>query len=250
MKYLHFGCQCPGNAMETGGREAAEILGLDYRCIDVTRDQDFARRHGMFFPGMLVYGDLKLVFPGSGVQLAESIRLGGPIPGRQEYRQLPELNPDRVEILGAHNLGDIRGLCIPENLALHWCRKESWLSAFYLPCLGIIAYKNGQAVAVMETLPRDRVPYPLPDYQGLFITCLYGRHDAKADFRRGLIMDGLPLLKELGFSGIGVVAGRETPYPNGPVDLFTRAGFQEQKKLGSVILRHRWEEQVFMFRSL
>lgn len=250
MKYLHFGYQCPGSALEAGGREAAEILGLDFTCIDVTKNPDPARRHGMFFPAMLVCGDLKLVFPGSGHQLEESIRNCGPIPGRQEYRQLPEINPDQVEILGPHNLGDIRGLCIPENLVRHWCSKESWLRAFDLSCMGIIAYKNGQPVAVMETLPRDRVPYPLPDYQGLFITCLYGRHDAETDYRRGLIMDGLPLLKGLGFSGIGVVAGQDTPYPNGPVDLFTRAGFREQKKLGRVILRHRWEEQVFMFRSL
>lgn len=250
MHYIYFGCQCPGMAMDAGGREAANILGLKYTVSDAAKNPDLARAHEMFFPGILVCGDLKLVYPGSGAQLAESIRIGGPIPGRQEYRQLPEKNPDRVEILGPHNLGDIHGLCIPKDLAPHWCMKENWLKAFALPCLGVIAYHRGQPVAVMETLPRERVPYPLPEYQGLFVTCLYGRYDSTTDYRRGLIEAGLPLLKRQGYSSIGIVAGRDTPYPNGPVDMLAQAGFQVQKTLGKVILRHRWEEQVFMAKTL
>jgi len=102
----------------------------------------------------------------------------------------------------------------------------------------------------METLPRKYVPYPLHDYQGLFLTFLYGKHDAEKDYRYDLIEAGLPLLKKQGYSGIGVVAGREAPYPNGPADLFARTGFQQRMVLDRVILRYRWEEQGFMVKAL
>lgn len=250
MSYLYFGPQCPGDALERGGREAAKILGMSFVTYDVCKTPDLAGEYKMFFPGLIVADGLHLVFPGSGQQLAESIRIGGPLPGTQEYQQLPQAVPDRLEILGPDNLEAIRGLCIPEGASSFWCGKEAWLRDLGLSCYGLAAYQGGRPVAIMETLPRRLVPYPVPHYDGLFITCLYGRWDAQVDFRLGLIEAGLPILKDLGFSSIGVVAGRGTPFPNGPDELLRRAGFDEVQDLGRVILRYRWADMVFMQRTI
>lgn len=249
IQYLHFGYQCPGSALESGAREAAEILGLSFSVADVGKEPELARKFRLFFPGAIVQDDLMLVYPGSGSQLAECIRNRGPLPGKQEYRQPPEADPDRVEILSLDNVSDIRGLCIPTELSHLWCEKMLWLKSFNLSCLGLIAYQGDRPVAIMEALPRQLVPYPLPLFRGLFITCLYGRYDEEKDYRRGLIRAGLPLLKKRGCSALGIVAGRDTPYPNGPVQMLVRAGFGQVQSLGMVTLLHRREEQVFMTLS-
>jgi len=204
----------------------------------------------MVSSGLIVVDDLRLAFPGNAEDVAESIRTRGPLPGKQEYQQLPEADPDHVEVMGPHNVESIRGSCVPTHLAHHWCEKEQWLKSLHLPGLGLVGYKDGQPVAIAEILPRELVPYPVPDYNGLFVTCLYGRYDAKLDYRRSMLRMGMPLLKGLGCAHIGIVAGRGTPFPNGPVELLAQAGFREAGELGRIILRHRWAEQVFMEREM
>jgi len=248
--YLYFGRQCPGAALESGARAAAELLGLPFATADVSLNPELARKHQMFFPGLVVAEGFKGGFPGSPEQMAESIRTRAPLPGKQEYVQLPEAVPDKVEVITPENVEILRGLCIPAHLCEFWQEKEDWLKSFAIPCLGLVGYREGQPVAVVEMLPREHIPYPIPEYNGLFITCMYGRYDAQVDYRRGLLEEGMPLLRSLGYAKIGIVAGRATPYPNGPVELLARAGFREGTDLGRIILRHCWAEQVFMERQL
>lgn len=250
MLYLHFGRQCPYAGLEIGARGAAKLLGLSFKCVDVRDNPELARKYQMFSPGLIVVDDLRLAFPGSAEQVAESIRTRAPLPGKQEYHQLPEEDLDHVEVLGPHNVDRVRDICVPAHLAPYRCEKEQWLKSLHLPCLGLVGYMDGQPVVIAETLPRELVPYPVPDYNGLFITCLYGRHDAQLDYRRSLLRMGMPLLKSLGYDHIGIVAGRGTPFPNGPAELLALAGFREAGEFGRIILRHRWAEQVFMEREI
>ncbi len=63
----------------------------------------------------------------------------------------------------------------------------------------------------------------------------------------------LPLLKKLlnspvknGYESISIIAGEETPYPNGPVDFLERTGFNKGQYLDKIFLRYKWEQIYFM----
>ena len=249
--YLHFGPQCPGWAyMGQAAREAAEILGRSYSAHDVRKEPQLALESKLYFPGMIVADGLRIVFPGAGHQIAEVIQRRGPLPGVQDYNQMPHASLDQVELLTKDNLDLIQGLCIPKNFAMGWDEKEKWLGGFDEPILGLVGFHEGHPVAVVELIPRKSIPYPVPEYTGYFITCLYGNQDLKSDFRLSLLTRGYSLLRENGCYGLGVVAGQETPYPNGPAGLLLEAGFRKAQRLGQVILRHRYEEIVFMSMHL
>lgn len=247
IRYLHLGPQCPGWAnMEEGGWEAARLLGMNFASHDVCLEPGMAREYNLFFPGMIVAADLNIVYPGSGAQIAEIIRRRGPLPGVQKYSQREQSEVDRVDPLTSNNLDHIQGMCIPTHLSSGWTDKDKWLKNSNHDILGIVGFKENRPVAAMEVLPRDQIPYPVPEYKGYFITCLYGDCQLKEDYRISLLTRGLPVLQKAGCTRLGVVAGLELPYPNGPASLFETAGFRRGKDLGRVLLRHRYEDIAFL----
>lgn len=249
MLYLHFGHQCPYAGIETAAREAAKILNLPFKGVNVQQNPELARQYQMVTSGLIIVDDLRISFPGA-EQVAEVIRTRAPLPGDQEYQQLPEEDPDYVKVISSQKVEELQHICVPGELAPYWCQKKEWLKNLDLPCIAMVGYKDGQPVAIAETLPRELIPYPVPEYDGLFITCLFGHYDTKVDYRRGMLEMAMPLLKNLNYTRIAIVAGRGTPFPNGPAELLAQAGFQEAGEFAPVMLRHRWAEPVFMERTI
>jgi|GEM_PF-3771874 len=85
--------------MEVGGREAAKILGLTFTVMDAAQNPDLARKHKVFFPAIIVCGDLKIVYPGSGAQLAESIQISGPLDGSSSISSCQKSIPIASRVL-------------------------------------------------------------------------------------------------------------------------------------------------------
>ncbi|MTI96838.1 MAG: hypothetical protein FH749_15415 [Firmicutes bacterium] len=253
MKYLHFGAQCPGwRHMEAGAREAAAILGYAYESIAVDKHPALAAAYKMYFPGLIVIDDFSIPFPGSGAQLVESFKRRGPLPGGGDFSQLPAARCDQILPLSPDNLDLLEGVCIPRHRCQGWTDKQTWLRGLDLPIYGCAGLKDGKTVAVVEVLPIELVPYPLPrrPAEDGFIACLYGRVGESRDYRRDLLSRGVLLLAGAGYRSLSVVAGKQTPYPNGPLPLLEAVGFRSETELGKILLRHRWDEIVFMTRRV
>lgn len=134
--------------------------------------------------------------------------------------------------------------------------KSRWASetAAHIPhgVLGYIAYvkdlthPNGRAVAAVEFLPSTLVPYPIPrkDERSAFITCIYPTKEP--DYRHDVLWRLLADLPSYGYSRVLAIAGRNTPYPNGPVSFFREHGFTEVQVLDTEQLPDGIEELALM----
>jgi hypothetical protein len=117
--------------------------------------------------------------------------------------------------------------------------------------IGFYALKDGQIKSVVEYLPSTHIPYPIPtkDTSIAFITCIYPT-GPNFDYKSAVLRKLLRHLKELNYKEVQVIAGRRTPYPNGPVPFFIKHGFSEIEKLDKEILNEGVEELILMKKSL
>lgn len=249
--------------MAEKARELAGLLGRRFRMIDVQASPRYAADHGMFFPGMIVIDDFKMVYPGQAEQLLESYRRKGPIPGEQSYLPLPPGEPDEIVPLTPDRVREAAAVCLPTDDVPGRRHKEEWLSSEAASLLGdlggMIARKGGRAVGVIEVVRADRIPYPISQVRTpiseagpseLFITCLYGLGGEPLDYRGALLAALEEWALGNGYAGITAVTGMETPYPNGPWPLFMAAGYELGPYLGRALLRHRWEDNHMVRREL
>lgn len=231
-------------------REVARQLGVVYRDIDVSQDPEVARRHRQFFPGMIIMDQFSLTYPGSPEQIIESFKRQGPLPGQMNWRPLQPKSVEQIVPLTLTNAHDAAQVCMGSGRGPESCAKQAWLAhyASIVPggVLGYLGHDAGRPVSGVEFLPEELIPYPIPIQRPdwAFITCIYG-HEHDHDYRGDLIAHLKAELPKLGYQGISVVAGMETPYPNGPLSFFTAHGFQPGSSLGRALLRHKWEELAF-----
>lgn len=252
--YLHFGRQCPGTYFEEKASQAAELLQLPFRSVDISDRPDLAAQHNVFVPGAVVIGDFQLTFPGSPEQMAESYRLRGPLPGTQEYDPKPAGEVERVEVLNAGSCGRAFACCLPRLTDEQAQRKAAWLTATqgHDGFSGLVGYAGERAVGFVEALPEVLIPYPIGErrHDRLFITCLYSPIEwgLAQDYRESLLRHLLNQAGERGFAGVSVISGVETPYPNGPLAVFERLGFERVQEMGRILLRHKWEDAWLLQR--
>jgi len=253
--YLHFGHQCPGTAyMGEQARKLAELLGMSYRGVDIGRDPTLAEKHNVFFPGTIVIDDFQLVYPGRPEQMAESYRRREPLPGKTSYEPRPQASIERVETLSQCTAGNAFTCCIPSLSQVAMNSKLKWMSETGTHFRGLVGYASGCVVGFVEVLPETAVPYPIgeksPDRA--FITCLYSpiEFGLEFDYRQSLVAELLKVLPQHGYSGVSIVSGVNTPYPNGPETVLKPLGFVRTKLMGKALLRHSREEAWLLRKQL
>lgn len=258
---LHFGGQCPWHlwAIEQV-REAADRVGGSVEVVDVMDKPEMAERYRLFFPFMTIIDDtIRLPSPTVAGELVKIVGEGATTKPTVPQPLGPEARAGRIELLTAGNIGDTCPLCVPDSEARGCQAKRFWAARIegQVPegILGFISYEGGRAVGVVEYLPSPLVPYPLPEKDPTiaFITCIYspsnglGTDQGEGPDYRGQVLDRL--LEDLpgqGYKKLQVIAGRRTPYPNGPVPFFLERGFRELGELDRVILKIGEEEIVLM----
>lgn len=252
---LHLAGQCPWVPwVVEQARQAAAETGATVEVADVATQPQLAHSHGLFFPFMTVIdGQVRVPAPTPATALIRRADAAGRMPAGSSPA-LPDIvppavgdEPARVIPLTAVNIADGCALCGSPGSS--GCQlKAAWAgsAAMSLPDhgLGFIAYVGDRPVAAVEVLPAMAVPYPLPDAGDgdAFITCLY---PTQAPDYRGLVLGRL--LAELRRSGCRralVVAGRRTPFPNGPLPFLAEHGFREVCGLATEQLTDGTEELV------
>jgi hypothetical protein len=255
--FLHFGNQCPWIFyMKKQARIASQTLGYSYEAYDVTEFPEYAVRFQMFFPFMTVIGkSLRIPSPLTAerlVSIAQNNASQSPIA---HYPLTNEVEPEKIVPLTRRNVSATYDLCIDAKHARCLAAKKRWLEKIGKLTknenLGSIAFNNGRPVAVIEYLPVTLVPYPIPDKDPttMFITCIYPFND-KRDFRGAVIEAAAEMMAQTGVMKIQAVAGKHSPYPNGPAEFFAKHGFYERDNLRKVLLREGKEELRLMERCL
>ncbi len=239
--------------MGATARELAGVLNRSYVPVDVAESPDYAVRHRMFFPAMVVVDDFRLVYPGTAQQMLESYRRSGPIPGELAWRELPAGDVTSVMPLTPGRAGEASAICLGDGASgVGVGDKERWLedeSATVIDGIcGLIGYCADTSVGGVEFVRETRIPYPIPGRREnwIFVTCLYSAPSALSDYRPVMLQQLVGWARELGYRGVSAVTGEETPYPNGPLRTFERAGFSPGPTLGRALLRNRWETMRFM----
>ena len=250
--YLHFGSQCPGFYMGLQAKKAAHLLGYEYREHDISARPDLAEKYNLFCTGTIVIGDFQLHYPGKPEQIVESYRTRSALPGEQAYEALPYDDVDETTPLTPETAGLAFSLCIPHLTDALVCRKREWLAKYpqAREFAGLIGFKDGKPVGFVEVLPETAIPYSIGEKRTdrAFITCLYSPSEWGLDYDyRPSLLENLSLqLKDRGYRGLSVISGLETPYPNGPEQVFKASGFERVKLIGKALLRHKWEEAWLM----
>lgn len=262
---LHFGGQCPWHvwAIEQVRRAAAQVGGV-VQVMNVSDRPELAARYRLFFPFMTIVDEtLRLPSPTTADQLVGLVRDGVTTHPAVFQPSGPELQAERVEPLTVENIGDTCPLCVPSSQAAGCQAKQRWAAMIkdkvQQGTLGFIAYQGAQAVGVVEYLPATAIPYPLPNKESTiaFITCIYSPSDGFGtdqgggpDYRGQVLHHLLGYLPALGYEKVQVIAGRRTPYPNGPTSFFLSHGFKELSELDKVILKVGEDELVLMERGI
>jgi len=258
---LHFGGQCPWHlwAIEQAETAAREVGGV-VEVIDVSAKPDLAAHHRLFSPFMTVIDHtIRLPFPTPAQRLVEIGEEG--ISGTPTifHPTGPQLRAERVASLTAGNISDTCPLCVPDSQQAGCRLKQAWASGISesVPegILGFVAYERADAVGAVEFLPAPLVPYPLSGKEPsvAFITCIYSRSNGSGtdqgdgpDYRGQVLDHLLSHLRRRDYMKVQVIAGRRTPYPNGPVPFFLSRGFRELLELDQVILTEGQEDLVLM----
>ncbi|MBU2611081.1 MAG: hypothetical protein KJ606_09090 [Chloroflexi bacterium] len=245
-------------------RKAIIEVGGVVEVTDISDKPELAAHYRLFFPFMTVIDDIiRLSSPIPAERLVKVVREG--VATEPAIFQLsgPELKAEMIEPLTIENMGDTCPLCIPSSEATGCQAKQVWASMVkdevQEGLLGFIAYDGGKAVGVVEFLPATVIPYPLPkkDSTIAFITCIYSPSDGfgtdqggEADYRGQVLDHLLDYLPRQGYKKVQVIAGRRTPYPNGPVPFFLSHGFNELSELDKVVLTVGEDELVLMEKDI
>jgi hypothetical protein len=221
---------------------------------DAAQQPEMAARYKLFWPFMTVIDErIRLPSPTPTAELVRIATEGGitapPIP---ETTLGPEAEGDRILPLTASNIADSCSLCNRADEQEACLAKTDWAAeiARRVPegILGFIAYDEGEAAGAVEFLPSSLVPFPLPEKSNeiAFITCIYSFEEG-ADYREQVLKHLLNHLRDSSYRELQVVAGRRSPYPNGPEPLFRKHGFEPVAELDRVILREG-EERILLMK--
>ncbi len=255
---LHFGFQCPWTTWSIGQAQlAADRTGGTLDVVDVMAKPDLAEEHHLFFPFLTVINQrLRLPSPTQADTLARLARFG-PLNTKptQPQTPVPAATPERIHPLGEYNYEDACLLCHPGGARQGRQAKGEWLSYMQagLPrgALGYVAYRRESPVGVVEFLPANLVPYPLPEKRASYalITCIYGLARGP-DYRAALLERLFTHLAEHGYERVQAVAGRRSAFPNGPLPFFLANGFSELFVIDQVLLNEGWEELVLVEKPI
>ncbi len=250
--YLYFGRQCPGYYMGLQARKAAGLLGYAYRELDISERPDLAQQYNLFCPGTISIDDFQLHYPGRPEEIVESYRTRSTLPGKQAYAALPYDEVDVTRPLIPATAGLAFRICMPNLTDSQFISKQEWLARYpqAREFAGLIGFKEGEPVGFVEVLPEAAIPYPLADKRSdrAFITCVYSPNEwgLERDYRPSLLRSLGTELRNRGYSGLSVISGVETPYPNGPEPVFLASGFERVQPMGKALLRHKYEETWLM----
>lgn len=255
---LHFGFQCPWTTWSIGQAQlAAEQTGGRLEVVDVMAKPDLAEEYRLFFPFLTVINQkLRLPSPTQADTLADLARFG-PLNTKPTQLQTPVqvAAPERIQPLTLHNYVDACLLCHPDGSRQGRQAKGEWLAFMQagLPqgSLGYVAYQREQPVGVVEFLPANLVPYPLPEKRASYalITCIYGLARGP-DYRAALLERLFIHLAEHGYARVQAIAGRRSAYPNGPLSFFLANGFSELFVVDRVLLNEGWEELILVEKPI
>jgi len=254
---LHFGAQCPWYRWVIDqAKRAAQELDAEVDVEDVIDHPELAEKHKMFFPFMTVI-DGSSRFPGPATAEAlirmvkETAEPKPPSPmtyGEKAGRcVIHGLTPDNIKATIPLCIADVRPIADQEKVL--WAKEMLRRSS--CPLLGFIAFQGDKAKGVVEYLPSNLVPYPLPkkDPSIAFITCIYPT-EPDVDYKSPVLERLLEHVREKGYRELQVVAGRRTPYPNGPVPFFRRHGFVELGEVDQWVGEEGKEELILMRKEL
>ncbi|OAA21246.1 GNAT family N-acetyltransferase [Kosmotoga sp. DU53] len=256
--FLHFGGQCPLHSwmIEQAKTAAARVDGT-IEVVDVMKKPELAERYRLFFPFMtIIDGKIRLPSPISANKLVKIAREGITAKPTIQRAPSPKTLAERIEPLTVDNIIDTCSLCIPGNGTDGCQNKQAWASMIKSKSsekeLGFIAYKDEKVVGAVEFLPAPLVPYPLPEKDPAiaFITCIYPYNKDGFDYRDQLLKHLIDYLRNRGYKKLHVIAGRQTPNPNGPTSFFLSHGFKILDKVDSIILKVGKEELVLMEKVL
>lgn len=243
---------------------AADEVGGVIEVTNVSDKPELAEHYRLFFPFMTVIdAAIRLPSPTPAERLVKIAKEG--ISSKPTVFQ-PSGTPSQAEKVAPHtieNISDVCPLCFPNSETTGCQAKQVWASIIKDnirgTTLGFVAYNGRKAVGAVEFLPATVIPYPLPMKESAiaFITCLYSPHDSfgtdqgEGPDYRGQVLDRLlDYLPGQGYKKVQVIAGRRTPYPNGPVQFFLSHGFKELIELDKVILTVGQEELILMEKDI
>ncbi|QOR36107.1 hypothetical protein IMX26_04640 [Clostridium sp. 'deep sea'] len=247
--YYYYGAQCYGyKYMACEAEKAAKVLNYQYEKIDISIE-NASINTPLYFPGNIVVDDLVITYPGSAKEIVQAIRHKGVIAGQLEYNQLKRESAHYFKPL----LGCLKAcskICLKKQ-ANDVSEKYNWINKqakYTNEKAGLVAFYNNKPVAAVEFVREDRVPYSIPNHrkQFLFITCLYNDYYTNKDFRDSLLTELKNVVIKDKLAGISVICGKDTPYPNGPVQILLDNGFVVNKKLDRVLLKNKWEQIFYM----
>jgi hypothetical protein len=253
--FLHFDVQCPWQPwVAEQAREAAKRLNGSVEVVDVSGRTDLAERYRVFFPLLtLINGVLRVPAP---TPTAELVRIAvegmRPAPLEPVYPQ-EKGRAEAVLPLTVDNLKEACRLCVPYQVDTGIADKGTWGKgiAKRLPGgnLGYCAWQAGRLVGAVEYLPSELIPYPIPRKEPkiAFITCLYSLEDGP-DYREQVLERLLEYLAGTGYREVQVIAGKQTPYPNGPEAFFNPYGFKRMVGLGKVALK-QGQDEIFLLSA-
>jgi len=235
LKLFYFGYQCPHNAyllarIKTIAWQERVLLHL----FDVSNDDETCRKYNIFSPTMVIVNDkYRLHGPFTKERIMAMLEDEDVEPVAYAVRmsddvvrgELVPIVPDSVLRTCVPCIGtEDRGLCMGKS---EWIR--DMLIETGLKNLGYLHFYEEKCVGGAEFLPSKRVPYPVPDKRddNAFLTCSY-LSDEKRDYRTHPLERLIGELPALGFRTLSVAASEEVVFPNGPLEWFTRKGFEDK----------------------
>lgn len=105
--------------------------------------------------------------------------------------------------------------------------------------------------AELIPLSAAHVPVPFHGQRDMYLTCIHAGSNPEGDVRLDLLRKVLASLEPVpplfpGVSGVWAVCGFAASYPNGPLELFLRAGFREIARLGKIHLPGRGVDRLVL----
>ncbi|MCL0059711.1 hypothetical protein M1O57_03085 [Dehalococcoidia bacterium] len=253
---LHFGAQCPWHLwVIEQAKQAAQKLNAEVAIRNVMDHPELAEKQKMFFPFMTII-DRKIRLSGP-MRAEELIRIAKEGPERKPVLPIAHgerTEPHLIRELTPENVKTTIPLCIAGVRPIADREKALWLQEMLnrsgCSLLGFIGFRGKEAKGVVEYLPSNLVPYPLPckNPSIAFITCIYPT-EPDIDCKSQVLERLVDYLRGENYKELQVVAGERTPYPNGPVVFFKRHGFVELEEIDLVGLGEAGEEKLILMHK-
>ena len=256
--FLHLGGQCPWIPWaEEQCRQAAVELGAEFTTLDVTYNSELAAQYRMFSSMLTVIdGHICLPAPTPAKRLVAWAEKPQKVGNIEFQSWQPQKVAEQVVPFLPRHLPEACALCnmVPSTQGLEI--KQAWMKGIMdrQGNIGLCAIHHDRVVSVVEYLPADQIPYPLPrkSKQAAFITCLYARSDSDQPLYdcRGQLLEALAENLRGKYRSLLVIAGENSSHPNGPCGLFTAHGFHTLQVLDEINLSDGIERYLLLERIL